>query len=92
MSTSLSFTAFQKDITDGFESILDYVDKCADIVKLSQTEHVKYMLKYNVEGGKHLRSCIILSLAKNYSDVLNNKWEGKSNAIVAVTIEMVNIL
>ena len=89
MSTSFHAAEYQKLIDDSFTQILSFSESIPIIKALNVQDHILRLLKYTVEGGKHLRSCITLCIGSEYSKNLGLDYDLSKSAITALTIEMV---
>ena len=85
MSNHFVVTEFQSLIDESFQRILKFLPEIPEIKTLGVHEHLTHLFDYNIPGGKHVRSCLCLSVAKSYSPDSSVADE----AVVAMTLEIV---
>ena len=80
---------FKDSLTTGFQEIISFSCGLPVVSNLKIADHIKRLLEYTVQGGKHLRSCLTLSIASEYCRALGTSLNLSSSTIISMTIELV---
>ena len=91
-AASFRVSEFQDQVETAFKQIITYAQGLDIVQSLNISDHLQRLLQYTVSGGKHLRSCLSLSIATSYASTASSSSDILAQAIVSLTLEMVFFL
>ena len=86
---SFRVSEFQDQVETAFKQIIAFAKSLDLVENLGISDYLQRLLEYTVSGGKHLRSCLSLSIASSYPSSKSSSGDISAQAIVALTMEIV---
>ena len=90
MSSGLLAREYIEELHKAYEKVLHYLCTQTDIALTHQQEHITYLMKENVFGGKMFRGCTVLYVISIISSKLGTVPDLEMGSIVGICIEMIH--